>query len=182
MSTTTDEVSRYVSDVEAACADLTAAQRQALLADLPQHLDEVAEGGPLREQLGSPQQYADTLRESANLPPRVAIQRARPTSWWRSTLHDLRPAWWVLRCYVAVWVLALVSQNWYISYNTFPFPAPLGRPSIGLLAVLLLIPASLWLGHRRLPRPAALAWVMLQIAATAYALAFFIQVVGDRPN
>jgi hypothetical protein len=181
-TTTTDEVTRYVSEVDAACADLTDEQRQVLLLNLPEHLREVAEAGPLQAQLGSPEQYADQLRAAADLPPRPVAEEPEPMPWWRTIWRDLRPAWWVLRCYIAVWVWALVTQNWTYSFNTFPFPAPMGRPSIGLIATALLIPPSLWLGHRHLRRPAAMLWVSIQIVATVYVLAFVSQAVGIGPN
>jgi hypothetical protein len=181
-TTIIDEVTRYASEVEATCADLSAKQRQALLGDPPEHLREVAASGSLQAQLGSPQQYADEIRAAAGLPPRPVAENQEPVPWWRTIWRDLLPAWWVLRCYLAVWVWALVTQNWTYSFNTFPFPAPLGHPGLGLVATVLLIPPSLWLGHRHMRQPVAAMWVVIQVATTVYLLAFVSQAVGIGPN
>ena len=81
MSTTTDDVTRYLNHVTAACDDLPEQQRRALLVDLPGHLRDVAAAGSLVEQLGPPEQYAEELRAAAGLRTPAPAQRRR-RGWW----------------------------------------------------------------------------------------------------
>ena len=119
-----NDVARYATAVRAAFADLPGPERELLLEDLEDHLEEVAAeaGGPLEERLGRPEAYAAELRAPAGLPPAgvAAAGRARPRlrdsrvarrlrrSWHAAVanpaaapvaefLPELRPAWWVLR-------------------------------------------------------------------------------------
>src|SRR5215211_2863511 len=64
------DVARYATAVRAAFADLPGPERELLLEDLEDHLQEVAAeaGGPLEERLGRPETYAAELRASAGLP------------------------------------------------------------------------------------------------------------------
>ncbi|MGH3101424.1 MAG: HAAS signaling domain-containing protein, partial [Thermoleophilia bacterium] len=57
------EVASYATAVRAACADLPGPDRELLLEDLEDHLQEVAAeaGGPLEERLGRPEAYAAEL-------------------------------------------------------------------------------------------------------------------------
>jgi hypothetical protein len=61
------DVARYATAVRAACGDLPGPDRELLLEDLEDHLQEVAAeaGGPLEERLGRPEVYAAELRASA---------------------------------------------------------------------------------------------------------------------
>src|SRR5687767_7085569 len=71
-STTVDlQVKTYIAAVAARLADLPQEERDDLMADLEQHLHEVAaEGdGTLTERLGTPESYAAELRTSAGLSP-----------------------------------------------------------------------------------------------------------------
>src|SRR5215211_3749608 len=125
------EVARDATAVRAAFADLPAPERELLLEDLEDHLEEVAaeDGGPLAERLGPPEGYAAELRASAGLPaPGAAGRRAtlresrlarRLEGAWRAArahpagragvefLPELRPAWWVVRGYLAVQAAAV---------------------------------------------------------------------------
>ena len=171
-----DEISAYVEEVRRSLAHLPSATRDELLEDLPEHLAELLpEGGrSLTERLGAPQAYAAELSASAGItgagyeprPPagaaRLARLRSRIGAATRRADHRfgpllgyaraseflvlLRPAWWVLRGYLAAMAFA------YVFYNA---GAPLGLlPRIEdneLLAVLLLAGAvlgSVWLGRR----------------------------------
>jgi hypothetical protein len=138
-TTTTADVDGYAARVRAALADLPAPDRDDLLADLADHLAEVAADGRLAE-LGDPEAYAAELRSSAGLPEPRAARRipgplralaARP--WARGTLAflpRLLPGWWVLRG--ALFPAALI--HWQTSY-----------PKMALLAVLT-IPISVLVG------------------------------------
>jgi hypothetical protein len=130
-----DEIVAYVEGVRQALADLPEATRQELLEDLPEHLAEVrAEAqGTLLERLGTPAAYAAELRATAGFvggfpdPPtdrwaslhevrdntmtllRQADDRIGPVIGYPKAsdfLVLLRPAWWVLRGYLAAMAVA----------------------------------------------------------------------------
>ena len=136
-----NDVAGYAAKVRAALADLPAADMDALLEDLEQHLSEVmSEGeGSLEERLGPPEQYAQELRAAytAGHQPdsdrkqtnfSYLLEKARTRldgwAWYRhglAFLPSLRPGWWVLRAYLAVLILtALLSPG----YNLGPIPSP----------------------------------------------------------
>ena len=130
-STAQDEITSYVEAVRAALAGLPAGTRDELLEDLPEHLAEVqAEGtGTLSERLGAPEAYAAELRTTAGYiggfpDPPPADPWVSPREAWANVqrvlgradvrvgpvigyerasdfLILLRPAWWVLRGYLA---------------------------------------------------------------------------------
>lgn len=166
MSTTTADVEAYAARVRAALAGLPAADRDDLLADLEDHLAEVAAEGPLDELLGSPQAYAAELRSSAGLPagdggPR-RFQALTDQPWLRSTLDflpELRPGWWVLRGVLVAWIVGL-----WLGF---------GYPGVVVLSVLL-VPASVLLGRKSVADP-RLRWagIAASVAAVAALLLFF---------
>jgi len=178
--TIAEEVAGCATAVRAACADLAGPDRELLLEDLEDHLQEVAAeaGGPLAERLGRPEAYAAELRASAGLPgpapaaagagggrrrPRLrdsgvgrrlaglgAAAAGHPA--WRAVagfLPELRPAWWVLRGYLAVQALA-VALTPLFNGGGFAFPVPrlLGSTLLGLLAVTAAVAGSVALGRR----------------------------------
>jgi hypothetical protein len=65
-----NQVARYASAVRAAFADLPGPDRELLLEDLEDHLQEVAAeaGGPLAERLGRPEAYAADRRPASPSP------------------------------------------------------------------------------------------------------------------
>ena len=173
------DVARYATAVRAAFADLPGPERELLLEDLEDHLQEVAAeaGGPLEERLGRPETYAAELRASAGLPAAGAAAtagRARPRlresrvarrlrRSWRGTmahpaaaataefLPELRPAWWVLRGYVAVLAASAVLGGLYPGDGQgmrFPVPALFGSQLLGLLAIVAAVVVSVRLGRR----------------------------------
>jgi uncharacterized membrane protein len=120
------EATSYYGEVARGLVDLPAAVRADLLEDLMAHLNEVAaEGTALDLRLGAPSAYAAELRSAAGYPPAQTQPVAAP--WSRSVLlvaaavksvdralgrllgfrdlaqvcAALRPAWWLLRGYVA---------------------------------------------------------------------------------
>jgi hypothetical protein len=168
------DVAGYAEAVRAAFDDLPEADSEELLEDLESHLEEVlAEtGGPLSERLGPPAAYADELRASAGLPPRHsgAARRRRPGHWLRESsmargvralaarpagravldfLPQLRPAWWVLRGYLAVQLasalLTAVSLN---SGMSFPVPSLFGSRVLGLLVTAGAVVGSVAIARR----------------------------------
>ena len=132
-----DCVSAYVREVRAELADLPAEDVDDLTGGMEADLSELAaeSGGDLIGRLGSPRLYAAELRAAAGLPERVvgkdrqrgslggAAARARASltmlteqhPWLRSAtafLVTLRPAWWLLRGYLAAWALwSMLSGN-----------------------------------------------------------------------
>jgi hypothetical protein len=173
-TTVQDEINLYVFAVRAALGDLPESLRDELLEDLPEHLAEVlADGeGSLTERLGSPEAYAADLRGTAGFvggfpdPPARTHQLAelRDQALARLRAADvrlgpilgyprvsdflvlLRPAWWVLRGYLAAMVFA-----WMFDAG----PQPIGLlPRVGgseVIALLLLggaILISIWFGRR----------------------------------
>jgi hypothetical protein len=172
------DVARYATAVRAAFADLPAPERELLLEDLEDHLQEVAaeDGGPLDERLGAPEAYAAELRASAGLPapgaPAAGHRRARPrlresrvarrlaALWGGALAHpagravaeflpELRPAWWVVRGYLAVQA-ASVGLSFLFADNDLRFPVPelFGSQVLGLLAVAAAVAGSVALGRR----------------------------------
>ena len=170
-----NEIEAYVEDVRRALAGIDPSIREELLEDLPEHLAEVlAEGsGTLAERLGPPAVYAAELLAAAGLvggfpsppPSRFASFAAPARDFVRKAdlriggligyakatdfLVLLRPAWWLLRGYLAAMAVAY-----------FVAPHNLGLlPRIGdndLVALILLGGAtigSILLGNR----PAALS-------------------------
>lgn len=173
------DVARYATAVRAAFADLPAPERELLLEDLEDHLQEVAAeaGGPLEERLGTPAAYAAELRASAGLPAAGAAAtagRARPRlresrvarrlrRSWRGTmanpaaaavaefLPELRPAWWVLRGYLAVLAASALLGSLYPDDGqgaNFPVPELFGSQLLGLLVTVAAVVVSVRLGRR----------------------------------
>jgi hypothetical protein len=170
------EVARYATAVRAAFADLPGPDRELLLEDLEDHLQEVlAEaGGPLEERLGTPEAYAAELRASAGLPapgdtgrrrarPRLRASRfaSRLRRPWRAALAhpagravieflpELRPAWWVARGYLAVQAASVALSVLFATDGLhFPVPRLLNSQVVGLLAVVAAVVGSVALGRR----------------------------------
>jgi hypothetical protein len=173
----TDQITAYVEGVRAALSGLPDATRDELLEDLPEHLAEVAadDVGTLTDRLGPPSVYAAELLASAGYvggfpdPPASRtdhLAEIRETTLRRLRIVDvkagpvfgyerasdflilLRPAWWVLRGYLAAMVLA-----WTLDGGAQPIGL---LPRIGgseVVALVLLggsVWASIWLGRRSL--------------------------------
>lgn len=200
------EIQRYVAQVRVALADLPPALRDELLEDLPEHLAEVAaEGsGPLVDRIGQPAAYAAELRVAAglgtpkpgvNLDQRIAqvIGRQRDRlhrldAWLgpivgheriSEFLRLLRPAWWLLRGYLAAMLVAVLLTDGGIGL----------LPRIGhstLAALLLLavtVTGSVWLGRRtdRLGRRPRLLLNLGAVVLVMFGLAGFLE-VDNRPT
>jgi hypothetical protein len=179
--TITAEIARYATAVRAACADLPGPDRELLLEDLEDHLQEVAAeaGGPLSERLGPPEAYAAELRASTGLPAPATLRGRGAGSWLRRTwgaeqagrlwqvasthpagravlefLPELRPAWWVLRGYLAVQAssVAISFLNANLGGLSFPVPQLFGSRVLGLLAATAAVIGSVALGRRGITR------------------------------
>ena len=64
-------------------------------------------------------------------------------------LPELRPAWWVLRGYLAVQAVAVALTPLFNGGGfSFPVPRPFGSAPLGLLATVTAVAGSVWLGRR----------------------------------
>jgi len=165
-----DDVTIYAATVRARLADLPATERDALLEDLEQHLAEVAaEGeGSLVDRLGPPEGYAAELRAAygaaqPSVPAaqtngehlvdivQAAAARIIAADWLRQIaafLPDLRPAWWVLRGYLAALILTAAFS---VGYGLGPIPNPITKRGLAeILAMGIAIWLSVRLGRRSL--------------------------------
>ncbi len=205
VTTTTPEAEAYLAAVRAELGHLSEEERGDLLEDLAQHLAEVAvddageEPVGLVARLGEPAEYAAELRAAAGLPAppdAVATAAASPatpdllsqatrvvkSAWqhpWarevRAFIRQLAPAWWLLRGYLVVGLLAWRTTD---GVPDFPVPAVAGSQALGAAAVVVAMAASVALGRRALP-PAGRAFVLaLDVAVVIGALSLLSTVDG----
>ncbi|MCY1142986.1 hypothetical protein OWR29_33755 [Actinoplanes sp. Pm04-4] len=176
-STAQDEISEYVERVRAALADLPEATRAELLEDLPEHLAEIRaeDTVTLTDRLGTPEAYAAELRATAAGfvggfpdPPkrrfepfhtaRADVMRVLGTADVRvgpvlgypkasDFLKLLRPAWWVLRGYLAAMALAYFLDAQ--SYQVGLLPRIGNSTFIALVLLVGFILVSIAFGRRR---------------------------------
>ncbi|MFL6114470.1 MAG: hypothetical protein ACJ786_24390 [Catenulispora sp.] len=157
------------------------------------------DAGVLRERLGAPAVYARELRQAAGLPAAgearrtgrasaaagrralwssargrlsAAEQRVRATDAGREVLDflpSLRPAWWVLRAWVLVRALELWGDHANAWHDYALIPKVQGSRTLGFLALLVAIPASVYLARREFPT----GWQRQTVFAAKGALAVF---------
>src|SRR5438093_7385235 len=170
-----NDVARYAAAVRGALSNLPAAKRDVVLEDLEDHLAEVAaeSGLPLASRLGPPEEYAAELRAAygaGHQASRLRFPRIRrllrgalfQLSGWRTYqavrdyLPELRPAWWVLRAYLAVIVLAVMLRG---DQTIHPIPNPFTSGGIlELIAMAAGIVVSVKLGRWSTTRKDGLSW------------------------
>jgi hypothetical protein len=170
-----DDVRSYTARVAAQLDDLPEAERQDLLADLEQHLLEVAAeaDGDLAERLGPPEAYAAELRAVAGIPSRGqsagrpllerlagrvarsgpgryadALASARSVRAVMAFLPELRPGWWVLRGYLAVVALTVLWGGYPANELSRVLVPSVYSPVVGLALIALAMWASVALGRR----------------------------------
>lgn len=188
-----DGVAAYVREVRAELVDLSTEDVDDLTGGMEADLTELAAecGGDLDGRLGSPKLYAAELRAAAGLPERAigtaprrrplseAVAHARASftrlteqhSWLRSVtafLVTLRPAWWLIRGYLAAWAL------WsFIDGMRGVRPQGVLQLALALAAIIISVQLGRgWLRHMAMTRPLlvlgnATAVVVMLIAATA---------------
>jgi hypothetical protein len=169
------EVQAYLAAVAAHLGDLPDTEREELIEDLREHLQEVAaEGeGSLAERLGPASEYAEEFRASAGLPVRegdapafvqrvaVRLSRAWPGRVARGFLNagpvrsvlaflpQLRPGWWVLRGYLVVLLFdVLAGYHYYGDVDDLLVPHIQGSQVWTFIAIGVAIWASVALGRR----------------------------------
>jgi len=191
-----DGVAAYVREVRAELADLPVEDVDDLTGGMEADLSELAaeSGGDLFGRLGSPSLYAAELRAAAGLPERVAgsgrrrgslsgaVARARASfgmltgqhPWLRSAtayLVTLRPAWWLVRGYLAAWAL------WSVLGRTRGF-----RPHsfLGLVLALAAVVVSVQVGRGWLRQWTGLRPLLIAAnsALICVALVAFVMVDG----
>ncbi|TDB89400.1 hypothetical protein E1091_14760 [Micromonospora fluostatini] len=207
MTVTGQEITAYVERVRAALADLPPQTRDELTEDLPEHLAEVAAeaDGSLVDRLGEPEAYATELRAAAgaagpasarSLDQRAASLLAGARARLRATdrrigpvlgyasaseyLRLLRPAWWVLRGYLAAMLITVVTTG-----GSFGLLPRLGGSTLAALLLLTVcVVASVWLGRRT---PELGRWPRLAVGAgtgvlVVFALAGFVSLDDEQRN
>ena len=171
------DVGSYLDAVAAHLASvpwLSEVDRLELLDDLTQHLSEVAaeDAAPLAERLGPPVAYADELLAAAGLdrpsaapagPTAEGIGAALTAGWGRlrsfvAEVGDLRPAWWILRGYLAASLLGALTGGGDHGggHPGFPVPAVFGSSVLGLFTVVAAVRMSVHWGRHGRP---ARRWV-----------------------
>lgn len=154
------EVVAFVTRVRAHLADLSEEECEELVGGLEADLSEQAADGALV--LPDPKQYAEELRAAAGLPVarRFPAPRFGPArTWWfalteRSAatrqvwalLEAMRPAWWVLRAWIAVTLLDQLAGEW--EYVTL-WPT-LGVPGLGAFLLVVAVVVSVLVGQGKL--------------------------------
>ncbi len=185
-------VARFAEAVRARLADLTADERDELAGGLEADLADLVEERGV-EALGDPVAYARELRSAAGLDPVTGKLRGRrpvgeTVAGWLDVAHDrwdravtglpgapwelvvsLRPVWWVLRAYVAVQAIDLVSGNGW----TMALMPTLSGFEIPLLVVATVLSVQMGRGrlwpagaHGVLPRVVLLGLNLLALALT----------------
>jgi hypothetical protein len=203
------DVAGYLAAVREALLDLPASDYDDLLEDLEAHLYEVVAesgGASLESSLGTPASYADELRSSAGLDlapssgvpllRRVERRVARSPLWhalgrlleqpWakavREFLPTLRPGWWVLRGWLALFALIVwLHGSELTSYSSnLLVPTYHGNWVIGFASVVVAVVASVVLGLRTARLP---LWTRRVIGvASAVVVLFSISMYGDAEN
>ena len=190
-TTASIEVHDYLAAVSRELADLPADERDDLLEDLDSHLHEViAEGeGTLEQRLGPPEAYAAELRASAglslsdrstasvlhravnSLSASAIWRRTAEHPWTRATLEflpQLRPAWWIVRAWLAAGVVAgFYHQRGRLNGGSITdvyrdsglWPRGFRQPYIGVVLLVIAIPISIQLGRR--PLRGGTRWLVL---------------------
>ncbi|GAA3830042.1 hypothetical protein [Nocardioides panacisoli] len=161
------DVTAFVEEVRRLLADLDDETRDELLGGLEADLtDQVTDGA----ELGDPATYAAELRSAAGLPERRRRLRGRLSSGSPVSLLDrarsrfdrtvarphvapawevvaaLRPAWWVLRAWIAVTALDVAAGGW----EPVSLVPSLGVPGLGALLLVVGTAVSALIGMGRL--------------------------------
>lgn len=196
---TTSEVEQFVAAVQSRLGDLGSEERDELLGGLEADLsDLVAERGP--GALGDPAAYADELRAAAGLaaaPKRANRLQALDLGQLLDDAHRLgervldalpfdiggllravRPAWWVVRAWVASMLASMVIFGWYVTKNAW-IPTPAVLP--GLVVLVVAVAFSVQMGRGRFwpggSRNPVARLVLVALNLTAFVALF--PVVGD---
>jgi hypothetical protein len=195
---TTDTETRadaYLAEVGRHLQGLTDDERDDLLDDLTAHVHQVAadDERPLEESLGPPEAFAAELLASAGLTaelpkprPRLvarargrvdaALEAIRRQPAGRAVLDflpELRPAWWVARGWLLVYLLTLPWNSDDVS--SFPFPEVLGSWVLGAMVAAVGAVLSVRLGRRQ----TRTRWIWVVNAAAVLAAVVLVNDLDD---
>ena len=156
-------VTAYLDAVRIYLSDLPDWDVEDLMADIEQHVIEVASewDGPITSVLGDPVSFVEEYRQSADVPrvqagpstpPLVhrlvrAVENLRKGHLWlsiRAFAQEARPGWWALRGYMAASIVMLIASS--TSRTTMVNPFVFGPQGVVLAA--LGITLSVHLGRR----------------------------------
>jgi hypothetical protein len=193
-----DTVAAYVREVRVELADLPMDDVDDLTGGMEADLTELAteSGGDLIGRLGLPGLYAAELRSAAGLPERAAgsgrrrrplrdaVTRSRASfgmlkeqhPWLGSAaafLVTLRPAWWLLRGYLAAWALWSILNGHNRGVRPYSF--------LHVLMALAAIVISVQLGRGWL-RQGAFLRPLLGIANVLLVVAAFVASISTHVN
>jgi uncharacterized membrane protein len=177
------QVRDYLDAVRARLGDLDPEEREHLLSDTEASLLEAAGDEaalPLEVRLGPPEHFARELRAAAGLPEepsraarasllaRLAAHRRVTAA--RGVARELVPAWWLVRAFVALSVVAqLLGDDWSVRYPIFT--SVLGGP-LGWVLLLGAVAGSVALGRRE--RAATRRWPLVLNVALGLAAAWLL--------
>jgi len=188
------EVARYLAAVREGLQDLNDAERDDLLEEVESSLLEAAaDSGSVEERLGSPEEFAAELRAAAGLEtadhPRsrrirdvlAELIAAARSSRARRFAAELAPTWWLVRGYVAVAFLGFLGAGWSISHRAVP---RLHDGKVGLLAIVVAVVVSFWLGKRLRDATGAakVALVAANVALAAAAVPVAVHLAHSQPT
>ena len=168
------DAAAYLAAVRDALADLPAAERDDLLAEVETSLVErSAEGGSVSAHLGPPQEFAAELRTAAGLDPAQPPSRGVPLrdaavralSALRGPVAELAPIWWVVRGYVLVAVAALLGGAQWSGRPAAVPHLPSARAGLALIAAAIVLSVAFGLLARRRRLRAAPVAANLVLAA-----------------
>lgn len=196
------DVAAYVDEVRAGLADLAGDDREDLVdgleADLTERLLETDPGASPERVLGPPAAYAAELRAAAGFP---SVPTRGRRDWGRATervrerlvaagerpavralaefLVAMRPAWWVIRAWIALQVADLWfggwPSSWMISVDGYFWG---GLILLAAIAVSVQIGRGAWWpDSERSPWPRRLLWGL-----NAFAVAAIPFVLGSMPT
>lgn len=160
---TTSAVTAYLDAVRLYLSDLPDWDVEDLMADIEQHVIEVASewDGPITSVLGDPVSFVEEYRQSADVPPVQAgpstpplldrlvraVENLRKGHLWlsvRAFAQEARPGWWALRGYMAASIVMVVASS--TSRSTMVDPFVFGPKGLILTALGVLL--SVHLGRR----------------------------------
>ena len=202
------EVTEFIASVRARLADLTEEERDELLEGLAADLsEELAEGGTLPD----PAAYADELRAAAGLPAakRLRLRRSRTLKqlcveapndlrdrWFALVRSDdralkawtlvegMRPAWWVLRAWVAVTWLDVAVGSWEQVTVLPTLAVPLLGPALFAAASIVSVligQGKLWPGSGP-DRTAGARWLLAGLNLLAVVVPFTFVYPTTQPS
>lgn len=188
------DVDSYIADVERYLDDLPDEDRRELIEDVREHVTEVAaeDEGTLVDRLGPPERYAAELRASAGLPsyvpreqlsatdrlrrrlersPLAALTNSAPVRYVRGFAPELRPAWWVVRGYLAAVVIDRIFFTPNVVTGGLPTPRLGDSLLLGVALIAVCVGVSILAGRAAARKQ---RWLGLAVAVNIAIVALFV--------